>query len=142
LLIHLDKADRTELNDLRDELRRESGTRRQGRHDGGPADAGPYAESGAAARLNLRRAGIRTATDLLKAFSKEAHQPGDCLLTRSYVPQPKDQQLPLPESQLRLLVTVLGSEPGLVPIWNWQPNGVPACRNRTSQATPACQNQT
>jgi hypothetical protein len=31
---------------------------------------------------------------------------------------------PLPESQLRLLVTVLAQEPGLNPVWNWQRNGV------------------
>ncbi len=134
LLIHLDKTDRTELNNLRDELRQESTKRRQGQQDGATTAADPSAESGAAARLNLRRAGIRTATDLLKAFSKEAQQPCDSLPERIFVPQPKDQWSPLPESQLRLLVTVLGAEPGLVPIWNWQRNGVPVCQNQLSNA--------
>jgi hypothetical protein len=126
LLIHLDKTDRTELNRLRKELRQEPG--RQGQQDGATAHAEPWAESGAAARLNLRRAGIRTATDLLKAFSKE--EPCGSLPQRTFVRPPEDQQLPLPESQLRLLVKVLGAEPGLVPIWNWQRNGVPACHSR------------
>jgi hypothetical protein len=123
LLIHLDKTDRTELNKRRDELRQEPSKRRQGQQHRVITAAGLCAESGAAARLNLRRMGIRTATDLLKAFSKEAPQPHGSLPQRIYVPPPKDQQLPLPESQLRLLVNVLGAEPGLVPIWNWQRNG-------------------
>ena len=135
LLIHLDKTDRTELNDLRDELRQQSSKRRQRQQDGATTHTEPCADSGAAARLNLRRVGIRTATDLLKAFSKE--EPCGSLTVRTFVPQPKDQQLPLPESQLRLLVTVLGAEPGLVPIWNWQRNGVPACRNQPLNATSA-----
>ena len=37
--------------------------------------------------------------------------------------------------QARLLVKVLGAEPGLVPIWNWQRNGVPACQNQPLSAT-------
>ena len=74
LLIHLDKTDRTELN-LPHELRQEPGKRQQGQQDGATTRTEPCAESGAAARLNLRRVGIRTATDLLKAFSKEAQQP-------------------------------------------------------------------
>jgi hypothetical protein len=127
LLIHLDKTDRTELNDLRDELRQQSSKRRQRQQDGATTHAEPCADSGAAARLNLRRVGIRTATDLLKAFSEE--EPCGSSTVRTFVPQPEDQQLPLPDSQLRLLVRVLGAEPGLVPIWNWQRNGVPACQS-------------
>ena len=134
LLIHLDKTDRTELNDLREELRRDSSVHRQGAKDGATTRAEPYAESGAVARLNLRRVGIRTATDLLKAFSQEVPQPCGSLPQRIFVPQPKDQPLPLPETQLRLLVTVLGAEPGLVPIWNWQRNGVPVCHNPAPSA--------
>jgi hypothetical protein len=126
LLIHLDKTDRTELSNLRKGLRQQ---------DGATTHAEPCAESGAAARLNLRRVGIRTATDLLKAFSKE--EPCGSLPERTFVLQPTDQQLPLPESQLRLLVRVLGAEPGLVPIWNWQHNGVPACQNQTLSTTSA-----
>jgi hypothetical protein len=40
--------------------------------------------------------------------------------------RPPIKDLPLPEDQLRLLVAVLGAERGLVPLWNWQLNGVPA----------------
>lgn len=123
LLIHLDKTDRSELNDLRDKLRQQSGKRRQSQQNGTATHAKLCADSGAAARLNLRQVGIRTATDLLKAFSKE--EPCGSSTVRTFAPQRKDQQLPLPESQLRLLVKVLGAEPGLVPIWNWQRNGVP-----------------
>jgi hypothetical protein len=95
LLIHLDRVDRGELAE-----------RRTDEH--------------APARLKLRRVGIRTATDLLKAFSEEkdgrrVFAPPDCL------------QPPLPVSQLKLLVTVLAAEPGLTPVWNWQRNGVPDC---------------
>jgi len=131
LLIHLDKTDRAELNKLRDERRQDSSKRQQRQLHGATTHAEPCAEPGAAARLNLRQVGIRTATDLLKAFSKEAPQPRGPLTERIYVPQPEDQQLPLPESQLRLLVTVLGAEPGLVPIWNWQRNGVRVCQSQT-----------
>jgi hypothetical protein len=119
LLIHLDKTDRGELNDLRQKLRQQ----RQGPQDAAAADPEPCAEFGAEARLNLRRVGIRTATDLLKAFSKEAEQPHGSRPELIFAPQPEIKRLPLPESQLRLLVSVLGSEPGLVPIWNWQQNG-------------------
>lgn len=132
LLIHLDKTDRTELNKLRDEVQREPGKRGPGQQDAATTHADPSGAWGAAARLNLRRAGIRTATDLLKAFSKEVRHPCTPTPERIFVPPPKDQRLPLPESQLRLLVAVLGAEPGLVPIWNWQRNGVPACQNQIS----------
>lgn len=121
LLIHLDKTDRGELNDLRKKLSEQP----QGQQDAAAANTEPCAEFGAAARLNLRLVGIRTATDLLKGFSKEAEQPSSSLPERIFDPQPEIKRLPLPESQLRLLVTVLGAEPGLAPIWNWQRNGVP-----------------
>jgi hypothetical protein len=122
LLIHLDKTDRAELDKQR-EAWRDRGPRPEG---GAGAHAEPCAVSGTVARLSLRRAGIRTATDLLKAFSTEA-QPCGGLPERDFARPADDEPLPLPESQLRLLVRVLGAEPGLVPIWNWQRNGVPAC---------------
>jgi hypothetical protein len=119
LLTHLDKTDRKELNTLRDELIQQKG------QQSAPADTEPCPEFGAAARLNLRRVGIRTATDLLKAYSTEEVEQSPCSLPkRTFAPRPEIKQPPLPESQLRLLVSVLGAEPGLVPIWNWQRNGV------------------
>ena len=86
------------------------------------------AGSKAPARLKLRRVGIRTATDFLKAFSKPRSQECGELPKRAFALPPIKDPPPLPEDQLRLLVAVLGSEPGLVPVWNWQLNGVPSCR--------------
>jgi hypothetical protein len=112
LLTHLERVDRAELNELR----------QPGRQADRPAVAGRAPLSGAQARLNLRRVGIRTATDLLKAFSVE-HENGPRVFR-----VPDGLEPPLPPDQLRLLVTVLAAEPGLAPVWNWQNNGVRACR--------------
>jgi hypothetical protein len=108
LLTHLERVNRGELNQLRQADQ--------------PALAGQAPLSGAQARLNLRRVGIRTATDLLKAFSVE--QEGGRRVFRV----PDGLTPPLPADQLRLVVTVLAAEPGLAPVWNWQRNGVPECR--------------
>ncbi len=105
LLIHLERVDRDELTRLRQTDQ--------------PATAGRAAMSGAQARLNLRRVGIRTATDLLKAFSREQGTQQE----RAFF-VPADLEPPLPVDQLRLLVAVLAAEPGLAPVWNWQRNGV------------------
>jgi hypothetical protein len=110
LLIHLERVDRDELNRLRQTDQ--------------PTAAGRTAMSGAQARLNLRRVGIRTATDLLKAFSAEQ----DTQQERAFF-LPADLEAPLPVDQLRLLVAVLAAEPGLAPVWNWQRNGV--CDSRS-----------
>jgi hypothetical protein len=119
LLIHLERVDRDELNKLRRTDQCAAG--------GNPA-AEREAESGAQARLRLRRVGIRTATDLLKAFSKEEGQPSGGPPQRIFF-LPPNLEPPLPVGQLRLLVAVLGAEPGLAPVWNWQRNGVPACQS-------------
>ena len=108
LLTHLDRVNRSELNQLREADQ--------------PAVVGQAPLSGAQARLNLRRVGIRTATDLLKAFSVE--QEGGKRVFRV----PDGLKPPLPADQLRLVVTVLAAEPGLAPVWNWQHNGVPRQR--------------
>src|SRR5206468_7667359 len=119
LLTHLDKTDRKELNELREKLIKQNG------QQAAPADTEPCPEFGAAARLNLRRVGIRTATDLLKAYSKEEVEQSPCSLPkRTFAPRPEINPPPLPESQPRLLVSVLGAEPGPAPIWNWQRNRV------------------
>jgi len=112
LLTHLERVDRNELNQLR-----------QPGQPGQPAQpTGQAPLSGAQARLNLRRVGIRTATDLLKAFSVE-QEDGERVFR-----VPDGLEPPLPPDQLRLVVTVLAAEPGLAPVWNWQRNGVPECR--------------
>ncbi len=118
LLIHLERTDRAELNQVR---------QREQRAAGADTAVEPGAESGAQARVKLRRVGIRTATDLLKAFSGESDQPGG-VPPRRFVPPADVKLLPLPEDQLRLLVAILGAEPGLAPVWNWQRLGVPVCR--------------
>jgi hypothetical protein len=70
-----------------------------------------------AARHALRRVGIRTATDLLKVYSRETRG------VRTFV-EPDTAHPPLPVDQLRSLVTVLGQEPKLTVVWNWQRGGV------------------
>ncbi|GAB2971634.1 hypothetical protein LWP59_15785 [Amycolatopsis acidiphila] len=95
LLTHLDSTNRKELRSAQ---------------VGTPA-ADSAALSGPQARVALRRAGIRTATDLLKAFSHDGT-----------FAVPAGVRPPLPESQLRLLVLVLSQEAKLSVIWNWQRN--------------------
>ena len=107
LLIHLDSADRRAM--------------RKTRKEGATAPTG----DGAAARVALRRVGIRTATDLLKAFSVEESGPCGPLQTRRYDPA-SSSSVQLAPGQLSLLVKVLSAEPGLAPVWNWQRNGVVA----------------
>ena len=103
LLIHLEPAERGELTGRRPEA------------------------GGAEARRQLRRVGVRTATDLLKAFSVEQPQP-DWPMRRDFR-LPDGVAPPLDEGQLRLLVKVLAQEPGLNPVWNWHRNGVQAHQN-------------
>jgi hypothetical protein len=116
LLLHLEHADRNEPKNR--------GRKNRGRKNRGAAAEGqtaePEARSEAQARLKLRRVGIRTATDLLKAFSTEEGQPP----RRTFCLPPDLLDPPLPADQLRLLVAVLSAEPGLAPVWNWQRNGV------------------
>ncbi len=107
LLIHLDSADRRAM--------------KKTRREGPTASAG----DGAAARIALRRVGIRTATDLLKAFTVQESGPCGPLQTRRYDPT-STSSVQLPPGQLSLLVKVLSAEPGLAPVWNWQRNGVVA----------------
>ena len=125
LLTHLERVDRDELNRLRQPDRQADQPPRRAnqppRRANQPAVARPATLSGSQARLNLRRVGIRTATDLLKAFSDERAGQRSFRL-------PDGLEPPLPVDQLRLLVTVLAAEPGLAPVWNWQHNGVQACR--------------
>ncbi len=108
LLIHLERADRGELNKLRGMEQCPA-----------DADAGAArgAEPGAEARVKLRRVGIRTATDLLKAFSVEQDRPCGALPQRCFAWPADLKRLPLPEDQLRLLVAVWA------PSQAWCPSG-------------------
>jgi hypothetical protein len=100
LLIHLEPVDRKLLSE-----HRKTGTCEDDWHQ----------RSGVATRIALRRVGIRTATDLLKAM------PDTDNLSTAIANSGLDVD------QLRLLVTVLKQEEGLVPIQNWEANGVKPC---------------
>jgi hypothetical protein len=113
LLIHLEQAERKQLTRQR---------KKQCAEGGMPAREGE-AKSGVQARLDLRRAGVRTATDLLKAFSEEPSQKSGAPWRLTFS-QGDIENPPLPPDQLKLLFKVLAEEPGLNPVWNWQWNGV------------------
>ena len=80
--------------------------------------AGRAALDEPAARRALRRAGIRTATDLLKVYSRQDND------GRTFVRPRSVSCLPLPEDQLQSMVAVLGREQRLTVVWNWQRNDV------------------
>jgi hypothetical protein len=98
----------------------------------------PHNRAGTKTRVGLRQLGIRTATDLLKAFPPEQidgrvdDNGGDRLSFSDLKPRGLD------EDQIRTLVRVLDEDTALAPIWNWQTRGVQArrdCRRPRSQRT-------
>jgi hypothetical protein len=98
----------------------------------------PHNRAGTKTRVALRQLGIRTATDLLKAFPPEQidrridDNDADRLRFR------KLKAAGLDQDQLRTLVRVLDEDTALAPIWNWQTRGVQArrdCRRPRSQRT-------
>jgi hypothetical protein len=98
LLIHLDPA-RREIN-------------------GAPsADANP--REGAATRAALRRIGVRSATDLLTAFSTGGQHRRPQLAISAEGLRARG----LDPHQIETLVRLLGDEPGLDPVWNWKTGG-------------------
>jgi hypothetical protein len=123
LLIHLDRTDRGELTQAR-------------RAQPAPHSDEDAALSGAAARVALRRVGIRTATDLLKVFSVERDRPGRPAPAREYCRPDDVDRLPIPETQLRILVRALAAESALAPVWNWQENGVMVRRASSGAPQP------
>jgi hypothetical protein len=81
--------------------------------------------AGTKTRVALRQLGIRTATDLLKAFPPEQVDP----TTAGPGTRPAFCDLlpaGLDDGQLRTLVRVLDEDPDLAPVWNWQSRGVRA----------------
>jgi hypothetical protein len=98
----------------------------------------PHNRAGTKTRVALRQLGIRTATDLLKAFPPEQI---DRRVDDNYVDRLSFRKLKaggLDEDQLRTLVRVLDEDTVLAPIWNWQTRGVQAwrdCRRPRSQRT-------
>lgn len=117
LLIHLEQAARSDLKQLRQPKPGPNCVH----HIHGSLD-GIEAMTGAQARVALRRVGIRTATDLLKAFSIEQPPAQGRVVGRCFHATAVGE--PLPPVQLRLLVHILAAEPGLAAVWNWQRNGV------------------
>jgi len=98
----------------------------------------PHNRAGTKTRVALRQLGIRTATDLLKAFPPEQidqrvnDSGGEHLNFR------KLEATGLDGDQLRTLVRVLDEDTALAPVWNWQARGVQArraCRQPRSQRT-------
>ena len=87
------------------------------------ASLGPNSRAGTITRTRLRRIGIRTATDLLKAFPPDQIDPRAGASADRF-----DKLFPggLDLDQIRTLVRVLDEETGLVPVWNWQARGMQA----------------
>lgn len=103
----------------------------------------PHNRAGTKTRVGLRQLGIRTATDLLKAFPPDEI---DRRADGNGHAHPGFRHLSpggLDEDQVRTLVRVLDEDTALAPIWNWQTRGVQArrpCRRPRSgrPGTGAC----
>jgi hypothetical protein len=98
----------------------------------------PHNRAGTKTRVGLRQLGIRTATDLLKAFPPEQidRRLDDNGQGRLSFFDLKPRGLDV--DQIRTLVRVLDEDTALAPIWNWQTRGVQArrdCRRPRSQRT-------
>jgi hypothetical protein len=109
LLIHLDPASPAE-------------------NDSVPGACRDKIECGISTRLALRRIGVRSATDLLRAFGTgEGHQgsPHQAPSTDAF------RVLGLEPHQIEMLLRLLADEPGLDPVWNWKAGGA------GRRATPA-----
>jgi hypothetical protein len=89
LLMHLEAATRAEIDAAR----------------------GRDAQGGAATRLALRRIGIRSATDLLRAFGSSDGSPPSAPALRARGLDP---------CQIETVLRLLADEPGLDPVWNWK----------------------
>jgi hypothetical protein len=96
----------------------------------------PHNRAGTKTRVALRQLGIRTATDLLKAFppSEIDRRGEDGAAARAGFRHLKPSGLD--EGQIRTLVRVLDEDTALAPVWNWQTRGVQArreCRRPRSE---------
>lgn len=83
----------------------------------------PALRAGTQTRVALRQVGIRTATDLLKAFPPEHLDPttGNARAFQEFQDLLPDGLEP---DQIRTLVRVLDEDVDLAPVWNWQSRGV------------------
>jgi hypothetical protein len=104
---------------------------------------GPGSRGGTRTRTVLRQLGIRTATDLIKAFPPEQFDPFDA--DQKVAPQSTEIVKTLSDAgvdcgQLRMLVRVLSEERGLAPVWNWHDRGVrarcPGRKPRSVRSSP------
>jgi hypothetical protein len=84
---------------------------------------------GAAVRVALRGIGIRTATDLVRAFAPEFS--GD----RLPIPAETLRARQLDPDELVMLARLLAAEPGLDPVWNWRAGGAPHLHASAEQAS-------
>jgi hypothetical protein len=124
LLIHLNPASRSEIKRAR--------------------GAAPATADGAVTRVALRRIGVRSATDLLKAFGCGDQKPQQDMMSADAL-----HRRGLDLDQIQTLTRLLADEPGLHPVWNWkdgaagrirdsEPNGRPhglgPARSRTMHA--------
>jgi nitrate reductase NapE component len=103
---------------------------------------GPGSRGGTRTRTVLRQVGIRSATDLLKAFPPDQFDPLVADGNAAPQQQPIAQMLEdagIDCGQLRLLVRVLSEEQGLAPVWNWNDRGVRArCPRRWPRSVRTC----
>ncbi len=88
--------------------------------------------AGTRTRTAFRQLGIRTATDLLKAFPAKDIDPdagsSPPLTTPAHSQAIKHAGLDV--GQVRTMVRVLNQEASLAPVWNWQKRGVRKCSDR------------
>jgi hypothetical protein len=102
----------------------------------------PGSRGGTRTRTVLRQVGIRTATDLIKAFPPDQFDP--FVADQELAPQSHHTARMLNDAgidcgQLRMLVRVLGEEQGLAPVWNWYDRGVRArCPQRLPRSVRRC----
>ena len=138
LLLHLDRVERG-IRENRQARRQPNGSSSGSPECSDPDPLGaarivgqsvkPSSRAGTWTRTGLRQLGVRTATDLLKAFSADeaGTEPGPAYAGLKAVH--------IDPEQIRTLVRVLSQEDGLAPVWNWHARGVPHRRCRRSTPT-------
>jgi hypothetical protein len=85
--------------------------------------------AGTATRIALRQLGIRSATDLLKAFPPDQVDPMVTVTsTQRAAPHAFEEPLPsgVDADQIRILTRVLDEDSSMAAVWNWQSRGVQA----------------
>ncbi len=122
LYLHLDRMDRGWVD------RRLHGDKGEAPPGGNLSQGSVKSNSRAGTRTRtvLRQLGIRTATDLLKAFPPDRMGPDvawdPARPWHGHMDDVEEQGLRL--SQLRSMVQVLSQDASLAPVWNWQRRGV------------------